>query len=172
MQDCLWRVETGIVRTFTWNEEGTTLMLGLWGPGDVVGKPLSRANPFEMECLTDVEASILPSHSWYQAISALLLHVQQTEELLSIVRCRPIESALVQILIWLSTKFGRDVDEGTLIDVPLTHQEIADLIGSTRVTVTRLLNQLEQEGVIRRALRRIILLASQSSSHRSIHTGT
>ncbi|MBD2100693.1 Crp/Fnr family transcriptional regulator [Leptolyngbya sp. FACHB-261] len=158
LQDYLWRIESGIIRTFTWNEEGEVLTLGLWGPGDVVGRPLSKANPYEIECLTAVELSILPSHSWYQVLPTLLAQIQQSEELLSIIRCRPVEASLMQFLVWLSSKFGREVENGKLIDLPLTHQEIADLIGSTRVTVTRLLNQMEQEGTIHRALRRITIL--------------
>jgi len=41
-QDVLWKIERGIVRTSTWNEDGTNVILGYWGPGDVVGSALSE----------------------------------------------------------------------------------------------------------------------------------
>ena len=35
-----------------------------------------------------------------------------------------------------------------MIDMPLTHQRLADMIGSNRVTVTRKLLELQKRGVI------------------------
>ena len=65
--DILWRIERGAVRTFTWNDDGTQNALGYWGPGDVVGYPLSRLNLYRIECLTSVEMSILPPSLWGSA---------------------------------------------------------------------------------------------------------
>jgi CRP-like cAMP-binding protein len=48
-----------------------------------------------------------------------------------------------------------------LIDLRLTHQDIAEIIGSTRVTVTRLLNAFEKQGIIQRMQRRFIVLHDQ-----------
>ena len=43
-RDSLWLLETGVVRTLTVLEDGTSIILGLWGPGDVVGRVLCNAN--------------------------------------------------------------------------------------------------------------------------------
>ena len=79
------------------------------------------------------------------------------EELLSIVHRKPVSLRLWQFLIWLGEKFGRDVDLGKLIDIAVTHQEIAEVINTTRVSVTRMLQQYEEEGLLTRRQRRIIL---------------
>ncbi|MGL5033935.1 MAG: helix-turn-helix domain-containing protein, partial [Microcystaceae cyanobacterium] len=47
-------------------------------------------------------------------------------------------------------KFGKETPKGQLIDLRLTHQDIADILGTTRVTVTRSLTQLEKQGLIER----------------------
>jgi len=47
--DSLWKIETGVVRTLTLLEDGTSVTLGLWGPNDVVGKVLSKADPYQIE---------------------------------------------------------------------------------------------------------------------------
>lgn len=65
-QDALWKIETGVVRTLTLLEDGTPITLGLWGSGDVVGKILSKAEPLQIECLTPVEATLLPKHNWHK----------------------------------------------------------------------------------------------------------
>jgi len=155
--DSVWKIERGVVRTVTWTEAGTPITLGYWGPGDVVGQPLSRVSPYQIECLTSVEASLVPAHLWHQVLDSILLHGQQVEELLSILHQERIPLRLLQILGWLAQKFGRQVDQGQLIDLRLTHQEIAGVIGTTRVTVSRLLKKLEREGRIRRFRQHIVL---------------
>lgn len=155
--DVLWRIERGAVRTLTWSEDGTFITLGYWGPGDLIGYPLSRVKPYQIECLTSVEVSVVPPHLWSQETNALLSHIQQAEELLSIVHCKPISLRLWQFLVWLSEKFGRNVEQGKLIDLNVTHQEMAEVLNTTRVTVTRLLQQFEEEGTLVRHKRRIIL---------------
>jgi CRP-like cAMP-binding protein len=156
--DALWHINWGAVRTLTWNEEGTPITLGYWGPGDVVGQPLSRIQPYQIECLTSVEVCYVSSGECFQAIEALLLHIQQAEEILTIVRHERMHSRLQQLLVWLARKFGRSVQSGLLIDLRLTHQAIAEAIGTTRVTVTRLLNEFEREGIISRPKRHFIVL--------------
>jgi len=39
-----------------------------------------------------------------------------------------------QFLLWLSNKFGRELKQGKLIELVITHQEIADVLNTTRVT--------------------------------------
>ena len=155
--DSLWRIDRGAVRTVTWLDDGTVIALGYWGPGDIVGHSLSRVKPYQIECLTSVEMSILPSELWSQALDAMLSHVQQTEELLSILHQKPVSRRLWHFLVWLGQKFGRDVDTGRLIDLQLTHQELAEAIGTTRVSVTRMLQEFESEGMLLRHQRQFIL---------------
>lgn len=152
----LWKIETGIVRALTWLEDGTVVTLGVWGPGDVVGKALSQVSPYHLECLTKVEVSILPDSS--QTAEIFKAYTDRAEELLIIRSYRKTDMILLKLLSWLSKRFGRAVEQGQLIDLRLTHQDIAEILGTTRVTVTRLLSQFEQQGVIERLpLHRIVL---------------
>ena len=156
-QDVLWRIDRGAVRTYTWSEQGTLITLGYWGKGDIVGHSLSRVHPYQIECLTSVEASLIPIKFWDEAMEAMLSHIQQTEELLSIVHRKPVSLRLWQFLNWLGRKFGREVERGQLIDIAITHQEIAEVINTTRVSVTRMLQQFEEEGAILRHQRQLII---------------
>lgn len=71
---------------------------------------------------------------------------------------KTVDIMLIKLLAWLSKRFGREVEQGRLIDMRLTHEDIADLLGSTRVTITRILKQLEEDGLIHRLrLHRIVL---------------
>jgi CRP-like cAMP-binding protein len=157
-RDYLWRIESGVIRTLTWLEDGTTVTLGLWTAGDIVGRMLSKAEPYQIECLTPVEVTALPLDRWHQVNEALIRHIQQYQEFLEILHCRSVETSLLRLLTWLANKFGQDVEQGHMIDLRLTHQEIAEIIGTTRVTVTRLLKEFENQGIIERLPRKFIVL--------------
>jgi CRP-like cAMP-binding protein len=154
----LWRIEAGIVRTLTVSEAGNTIILGLWGPGDVVGRVLSKADSYQIECLTPVKVVALPPHRWHEAAEAMISHIQRSGELMEILHCRQAEVSLLQLFTWLAKRFGQAVKQGQLIDLRLTHQDIADLLGITRVTVTRLVNEFEKQGMIQRIHRQFIVL--------------
>ncbi len=65
---------------------------------------------------------------------------------------------LANLLIRFANDFGQDVEEGTMIEIILTHQEIANLLGVSRVTVTKTLNKLIDEGIIKIKERKIYIL--------------
>ncbi|MBW4632486.1 MAG: Crp/Fnr family transcriptional regulator [Iphinoe sp. HA4291-MV1] len=157
-QNILWKIETGVVRIVTWHEDGTLVTLGIWGPGDIVGQGFSKIEPYQIECLTKVEVTILPLEGWFPLTDVMLAHIQQAEELMVIRSYKTVEIMLIKLLGWLAKKFGREVKTGHLIDLRLTHQDIADMLNSTRVTITRVLTQLEEQGLIHRLpLHRIVL---------------
>lgn len=160
-RDYLWQIETGIVRTLTFSEDGTPITLGLWGPGDIAGRVLSKADHYQIECLTSVEATMLPADRWNQASEAMILHIQRFQDFLEILHCRSVDASLWRLLTWLANRFGREIDQGQLIELRLTHQEISELIGATRVTVTRLLKEFEQRGIIQRQPHHFIVLHEQ-----------
>jgi CRP-like cAMP-binding protein len=156
-QGYLWKIETGVVRTLTWLEDGTIVTLGLWGDGEVVGKTLPPREPYQIECLTPVEVSLVLAHEAYRDPAPLLNQLRQTEELLVIRSAKKVEEMLLKLLVWLADRFGSTVKQGRAIDLKLTHQDMAELLGTTRVTVTRVLKQFEDQGLIQRLTRQIVL---------------
>lgn len=157
-RDVLWQIQRGIVRTSTVSEDGLLIVLGYWSTGDLVGHAMSKLASYEIECLTPVEVNLLPQAQWTQAVDALLGHTQQLQELLAIVHRHPVQHRLWQFLRFLAQKFGVEVEQGLLINLTLSHQEIAETINITRVSVTRLLQTFEQQGLLLRQKRQLILL--------------
>lgn len=125
-RDTVWLLRQGAVKTLTWSEEGILITLGYWGSGDVVGQPLSGIAPYQIQCLTYVEAFCIPIHQWNCFSDAICQYIRQSEELFYIIRSEKIPQRLLKILNWLAQKFGRKVQEGQLIGLPLTHQELAE----------------------------------------------
>lgn len=154
----LWAIQSGFVRVLTHLETGCALTTGIWGAGAVVGNAFSIVRPYQIECLTAVQAVPLRLDELVNPSEMLLQHLHQSEELMLIRSHKRIDAMLLQLLNWLGRRFGQDVHMGRLIDLRLTHQDLAELLGTTRVTVTRSLIQLEQQGLIQRlSLQRIVL---------------
>lgn len=159
--DHLWHINKGLVRTLTWNEEGDLVTLGLWGVGDCIGRLLSEIKPFQIECLSSVEVKSL-SLSGQELGVVMRSHLRYMEELFSIISYKRAPHRLLRFLDWLGDRFGRQVDQGRIIDLGLTHQLLAEITGITRVTATRLLNEFEREGKLMRLPKQQILLQFSS----------
>lgn len=156
--NCYWLLQKGIVKTRTFTEEGTPITLGYWGANDLIGQPLSLVYPYRVYCLTKVDALRIPINHTPKIVDLVQRHIQQTEEMLHILRYHKVYQRLRGVLVWLSHKFGREVAIGKIIQIRLTHQELAEVIGATRVTVTKLINQLEREGFLSRPQRNTIIV--------------
>lgn len=157
-RDALWLIRAGVVRTLTVLEDGSAVTLGLWGEGDIVGRVLSQANPYQIECHTPVEATLIAEQNLPEVTQVMLLHIQRSEEFIKILHYKQAEARLLRLFGWLAKRFGQQVEQGQRIDLQLTHQDIADLIGLTRVTVTRLLNEFKRQGVIQRQERQFVVM--------------
>jgi CRP-like cAMP-binding protein len=154
----LWLINQGTVKTSTWDEEGRPIILGYWGMGDIVGQPLSKLEPYEIECLTNVRAVCIPCQYWSYVSNEIRCHHQDTEKLLYIFRQKTVYQKVINFLLFLSQKFGTVHERGRLISICFTHQELADFTGATRVNITRIINQLEQHDLIHRPDRGYIIL--------------
>ncbi len=75
--------------------------------------------------------------------------LRDRDEMLEKLALGDVRERILHLLLKLSEKFGVE-DEGLVkIDLALTHQEVANMIGATREAVTVILNELMKEGMIR-----------------------
>ena len=81
-------------------------------------------------------------------LQGLSSRILQTEMMIETLAHRDMGSRLVSFLLILCRDFGTPSEQGVQIDLKLSHQAIAEAIGSTRVTVTRLLGELRDEEMI------------------------
>lgn len=143
----------GVVQIGTLYDSGDEALLGLASPSMPFGLPLSFIRPYQASALTDVDlmrltmAEVEQSAELAQGLfRQLTRRLQQTEAILAMVGYRRVEDRLRHLLLLLKEEIGLPVASGTRLSVRLTHQQLANAIGTTRVTVTRLLSQLQEEG--------------------------
>lgn len=149
----IWVVCRGIVHLSTLYPSGDEALLGLAGPSMPFGLPLTLIYPYQATALSDVDLRCLTIAEIEQSptlarevFHQLSRRLRQTEAMLAMVGCRRVEERLRQLLLLLQMEIGQPVAQGTRLSIRLTHQHLASAIGTTRVTVTRLLGQLRDEG--------------------------
>jgi CRP-like cAMP-binding protein len=80
---------------------------------------------------------------------------------------REILVRLAKLLINLSDRFGEDDGTGMLIGVCLTHQDLANMIASTREAVSKAMSELQRDSVIEMRNHRIAILDRGALSKRA-----
>jgi CRP/FNR family transcriptional regulator len=83
-------------------------------------------------------------------MTLLELRLVQYEELVRCLLPRETEVRLANLLPILARKFGERGDDGrtVTIDLRLTHQDLAAMVASTRESVTKVLNEMRNRGIV------------------------
>ncbi len=145
----------GIVQVQTFHHSGDETILGLLGPMMPISRAFSDLASHEIYTLSDVYLLRL---SWQdiEKSPALALEMnqlltrrlQQMEILLTLRNKSQVDERLLGLLAFLAHEFGKETSEGIDIDIRLTHQQMANMVGSTRVTVTRCMGALRKTGLL------------------------
>jgi len=61
------------------------------------------------------------------------------------------------VLLYLVNMYGKQCSNGILIDLPFTHQDMADFIKSSRVSVNKIFNEFVEHGIMRKEKQRYII---------------
>lgn len=169
-------VRAGFVRLYKTLPDGRAINLGLLGPNTVFAQEdgydgLSTGAAAEAlvdSTLSIVEADdlaglIAESPELASAVVAgMTRRLTELQTLVEHLLVRDTSVRLVTTLLTLAKGFGRPTADGmTAISLPLTHQGLANMIGSNRVTVTRKLLELQEQGIVRSLGRNAIAVDSE-----------
>lgn len=157
-------VRSGCVRLYKVLPDRRSINLGLLGPNTVFTQEDTVegiASGAIAEALVDSVVAIVATDS----LGAIILEApelaaamvtgmsRRLTELQTLVEHLLVRDTAVRLattLIALAQRFGRPTADGmTAISLPLTHQSLAGMIGSNRVTVTRKLLELQEGGYVR-----------------------
>jgi CRP/FNR family transcriptional regulator, cyclic AMP receptor protein len=85
------------------------------------------------------------------------LRRQRVERRLKSLLFRSNRERMTDLLQELAERYGRTIPSGIEITLRLTHQELANVIGATRETVTLVLGELQLEGLISVGRKKIVI---------------
>lgn len=100
-----------------------------------------------------IEDGYLRMTSWSDQAETITLGLWGPGDLVipSLIELEPVETRLFRLLVWLGERFGRVSRRGvslSLEEMNLTHRQLAEIVGMTRVTVTKALSHYRQAGMM------------------------
>ncbi len=168
--DSVYILKKGHAKLISLSEKGTQTILHILKPDDIFGELLlaQEKRPFTAIAIEEVLATVIPRESFLVLLSSVSTIALNFIGLLS-KRLMKVEKELAEfghtwsnnrlanVLLQLSEEHGMETSMGTLIDLRLTHEDLANLIGTTRETVTTQINKFERMGVLRRRDRQLVV---------------
>lgn len=151
----LWLVHQGLVKLTTLTANSEEILLGLVGPETPFGSGSIMLPVHQATALSDVQlvrlslAEIKTNPALaLTLIPKFYLRMQQMELLLHVAGQRHVKDRLYHLLRLLKQEIGQPVPEGVQLGIRLTHEDIAVACCSTRVTITRLLGEMQRQNLI------------------------
>jgi CRP/FNR family cyclic AMP-dependent transcriptional regulator len=153
----------GRVRIYVIGEDGRELSVSIFGLGEIVGEmalfedlprsasvetiePTTTLELHQNVLLHGLERSPTLARSLLRALSARLRHMTEEAEGLASLT---VSDRLIVRLRRLAEWSGRPVTDGVRITLPMTQQELAALVGTSRESVNRALATLRRQGKVR-----------------------
>jgi CRP-like cAMP-binding protein len=162
----------GYVRVVKTTPDGRQVVIRYINPGEMMGiaHALGRAT-YPATAVAAVDCVILawPDALWpqfaadfpdfgvhtYKTVGARLqdAHTRVVE-----MATEQVEQRVARGLLRLASRSGRKVEDGVLIDFPISRQDIAEMTGTTLHTVSRLLAAWGEKGIVRSGRQKVTVV--------------
>jgi CRP/FNR family transcriptional regulator len=157
-------IQEGFVKLYRVSEEGKETISYLYGPGYVVGLRAllskDKIAKHNAEALTDLKVISISHGEYFDIVSKYpafiidLTHyfmdrLESTERTIEGFIATDVATRVAYFLLDFATRFSKTTkSQAVILPLPLTHQRIAEFIGSSREAVTLSIQRLEKDGVL------------------------
>src|SRR5690625_1350099 len=162
--DALYFIRDGMVKVSMYFPNGKEMILGILGQYDIFGELLllnSERRPNQAEAVTDTTLIVMPEQDFQKLLTeqpqiamkfirVMSTRLWQAQQFQAEVGAFDAPERLANLLLRLAQDFGVEGERGTIIDLSLTQQDLAKMIGATRETVSHSLARLLEYGAVRR----------------------
>ncbi len=166
-------LRTGLIKLQRQTAAGNDVIITLCGPGELVGfsglsKATARVASAQVveagEAFAIDEADFRALMAERPAIAMAVIEslrwrMESVADALTDVVSEDVPNRIVRLLQRLSAGKGEARNGEWALDLRLTHQELANMIGARRQTVTTALSELHRDGVLRRDQHRVVIPA-------------
>lgn len=175
MAESVLVVASGRIRLFSVTPDGKEVLLAFVEPGELFGELALIGSEVREEFAQAaaqstvvaipkdaIETVLLRNARLSMSVTRYVgLRRRSLERRLKNLMFRSNRERLLGLLRELLEQYGRPIVEGILIDIRLSHQDLASLIGITRESVTLTLGELQNERIISIGRQRIVVLDRQ-----------
>lgn len=156
----LYVVNYGVLKAIVPTSLGRDRIADLYGAGDVIGLAALDGGPHAETVIAVHDATLTPIDP-QQAMNdrklrdyivrSMARQVRRSREAIDEAEL-PVGARVTRAFLRLAERFGQPADNGDghgiKLPLALTHEDLADLTGSSRVTITRILGELRNEGAL------------------------
>jgi CRP-like cAMP-binding protein len=174
--ETLFIIEGGSVRIYLPSPQGADLTLAVLGPGDFFGDmALLDGGPRSASAAAIEDTDLLALdradftallHSRPQAAMAVLAAItrrlREADEMAADLAFLDVAGRLAKKLLELAASQGVPRQDGTLLDLAVTQEGLANMLGVTRESVNRQLSIFRREGIIASDGRRFVILDAEA----------
>lgn len=160
---------TGKSKVFRLNEDGREQIVRLHGPNEIMGyKSLVMEAPYHASAtaVEDCSVGFISKTAFDELIETnprisrlfmkILCHnLDQSEDFMVSLASKNIREKVAGALLFLYEKFGTDIDN--TLNINLSREEIAGMIGVATENLSRAITQLKEEGIIETVGRKIAI---------------
>lgn len=173
--DAVLLLAEGRVKLGNFTEGGKQTIMAFIEPGEIFGE-LTLVNTGDeasqrdeyAETLVKSTVLLIPADTMRQLIEQnphvslgitklFGLRRKRIERRLKYLLFRSNRERLVHLILELAEQYGRQTEIGVALEIRLSHQDLANIIGSTRETVTVVLGELQTERLLKLGRRKIVL---------------
>ncbi|MCR4316669.1 MAG: Crp/Fnr family transcriptional regulator [Planctomycetes bacterium] len=166
----------GLVKIQKRSGDGRTKTLAILENGDCFGEMAiisAEKRTATAVCLTESHTFVITKESFssileeHHSIALYILtmlaeRLRKADEQIEALTFMNIPSRIITEIQKLADQFGKplsryDGDQGVNVEFPITHQELADMVGTNRETVSKFLSTFKKEGSIDIVNKRILI---------------
>ena len=161
----------GRVRAQRLTPAGEQVVIRFIGPGEMFGVAMAigrDAYPATAVAIVDSLALAWPNSAWppllarhphlgVHTMQTLGARLQESQTRLVEMSTQEVERRIAHTLLRLLDQGGRKTSDGVLIDFPISRKDIAQMVGTTLHTVSRIMSAWEVRGVVLSGRRKIIV---------------
>jgi len=177
----LFIVESGVVRVYLPSPQGNDLTLAVFGPGDFFGEmSLLDGSPRSASAAASVDTVVLALErsdfiavltsrpaAALSVLEVVSRRLRDANEMASDLAFLDVGARLARKLLDLAAAHGKRLQKGTLLDLTITQEELANMIGVTRESVNRNLGDFRRLGLIGNQGRKFVILDAEGLRLRS-----
>lgn len=168
----------GVIKLYTQTAQGREQILGLAFPSDFLGRPFGQETPYGAEPLTDAFVCVFKRADFdrfarehprleHKLLERTLTELDRTRRWMVLLGRMNAEERLASFLLELSERLAPascSVSEAAdTLDLPLSRQQIADVLGLTIETVSRHFTRFRREGLIDTPSRRKVAILDRAA---------
>jgi CRP/FNR family cyclic AMP-dependent transcriptional regulator len=158
----MYIILSGRVRVVQITEDGKEILLAIHQAGEFFGEMSfidGKTSPATIVAADDCVINILSRDEFYSTIythkkvlhnllSILCSRLRESWEKIQLLNLKHASERLKILFHILSNKYGEKTSKGITLNIKLTHQDMAEMTGMARETVTRVLDKWNKEGEI------------------------